>query len=70
MKNLIEGKINRINEKLSKEGEDGEPGVSCSVGVAFGRNGLSVSDLFKNADKALYNAKEGGRNQVCFYKKK
>jgi diguanylate cyclase (GGDEF)-like protein len=41
------------------------PGVSVSVGVAFGlRPDELISDLLVRADRALYRAKQGGRNQV------
>jgi len=41
------------------------PGVSVSVGVAVGvRDAQPISDLLAQADKALYRAKRGGRNQV------
>lgn len=41
------------------------PGVSVSVGVAVGdRHDEPISDLLAAADRALYRAKRGGRNQV------
>ena len=71
MKDLITRKVNLINEKIgTAEEEEGIPSISCSVGVAFGRVGLSVSDLFKRADSALYNTKKSGRKGVSFYSKK
>lgn len=43
--------------------------VTASVGVADYRQGVNTgTDLFKRADKAVYKAKEGGRNQVQFYR--
>ena len=43
--------------------------VSASVGVADYRKGvLTGTDLFKRADEAVYRAKEGGRNNVQFYR--
>lgn len=43
--------------------------VSASVGVADYRKGvLTGTDLFKRADEAVYKAKEGGRNNVQFYR--
>lgn len=71
MKELITRKISLINETLGKpDSADGIPSLSCSVGVAFGRPGLNVKELFKRADTALYNAKENGRNGVAFYNKR
>lgn len=43
--------------------------VSASIGVADYRMGVNNgTDLFKRADSAVYKSKEGGRNQVNFYK--
>lgn len=43
--------------------------VTASIGVADYRQGVTTgTDLFKRADEAVYKSKEGGRNQVSFYK--
>lgn len=43
--------------------------VTASIGVADYRQGVVTgTDLFKRADEAVYKAKEGGRNQVQFYR--
>lgn len=43
--------------------------VTTSVGVADYRAGVNTgTDLFKRVDNALYKSKDGGRNQVNFYK--
>lgn len=43
--------------------------VAASIGVADYRQGVNTgTDLFKRADSAVYKSKEGGRNQVNFYK--
>jgi two-component system cell cycle response regulator len=43
--------------------------VTASVGIADYRQGVNTgTDLFKRADKAVYLSKEGGRNQVNFFK--
>lgn len=43
--------------------------VTASIGVADYRQGVnSGTDLFKRADEAVYMAKEGGRNQVQFFR--
>lgn len=55
-------------ERIRKTVEDStfEPRITCSIGVAESR--LKADDLlFKCADKALYDAKESGRNRVCVY---
>lgn len=42
--------------------------VSMSVGIAvFPNNGLTVSELIKNADIAMYNAKNSGKNSYSFF---
>jgi diguanylate cyclase len=38
--------------------------VTISIGVAVCRRGEEVADLIARADKALYNAKQAGRNRV------
>lgn len=42
--------------------------VSMSAGIAvFPNNGLTVSELIKNADIAMYNAKNSGKNSYRFF---
>ncbi len=42
--------------------------VSCSIGVSvFPEHGRDVETLIKNADAAMYCAKEKGSNTVCFF---
>ncbi|MFT5700518.1 MAG: diguanylate cyclase (GGDEF)-like protein [Desulforhopalus sp.] len=42
--------------------------LSASFGVAtYPKDGSRVSDLLKNADAAMYKAKQNGRNRYCFY---
>lgn len=44
--------------------------LTGSVGVAlYPQDGVSFSEMYKNADKALYCAKAQGKNQYCFYKR-
>jgi len=42
------------------------PAPSASFGVSeFPRNGASIDEFLKAADRALYRAKQAGRDQVC-----
>lgn len=42
--------------------------ISMSVGVAvFPQNGLSLNELIKNADIAMYSAKTSGKNNYMFF---
>ena len=55
---------------LSKEYEnDGNRlKTSISVGIAaFPAHGKDYKSLYENADKALYNAKRGGKNRYEVY---
>ncbi len=48
--------------------EQRELTISCSIGVSvFPRDGRDVQSLLKNADTAMYKAKELGRNNFQFY---
>ena len=57
---------------LSIPGEENEHVVehrcTASIGVlVFNSEEGSQDDLLKRADTAMYNAKEAGRDQICFY---
>jgi diguanylate cyclase (GGDEF)-like protein len=45
--------------------DDDKFNITVSLGIAAG--GVGSEDLLKMADKAMYRAKETGRNQVCHY---
>lgn len=72
------GQIFALAEKVRKsiedyrfDGEEFQPEgiISVSVGVSFSEGGArSLEQLTKEADKALYQSKNGGRNRVTFYK--
>lgn len=47
--------------------DEGELSISTSIGALYlGTDGGEVDDLLDQVDKYLYEAKEGGRNQVVF----
>ncbi|WP_249383994.1 GGDEF domain-containing protein [Chitinivorax sp. B] len=62
-------KLNNMREAFNRLPFEVEPGdirhFSFSGGVAFYPDFKSESDLFLHADEKLYNAKQGGRNQIC-----
>ncbi len=58
--------IHAIGEPIELDGH--ATTVGASIGVAVGpRHGDSADTLFKNADIALYRAKDSGRNTFRFY---
>ena len=51
--------------------EDNELFVTASIGVAlFPRHGESVAELLRNADLAMYHAKNSGKNDVVVFRAK
>ncbi len=63
----IQNKIREINEQLKIANKDeGVPPISLSVGVVFGDQNYSIDEIFKEADKALYKAKEDANREVVF----
>ncbi len=48
-------------------GEKGYVTITASFGLAPLVSGVEIEKSISNADKALYDAKNGGRNRVCVY---
>jgi diguanylate cyclase (GGDEF)-like protein len=65
---IAERIISRLSEPVVIEKE--EIAVSASLGIAiYPLDGATVDELLKNADAAMYHAKELGRNTYSFYTK-
>ena len=41
--------------------------VTVSIGIADGKDSTTLYDLLRNADEAMYTAKQAGRNRSCVY---
>lgn len=68
--NFASSVAQKINETLSKPFllDEHEIFISGSIGISiFPHDGDEVTDLFRNADIALYRAKEQGRNNFQYY---
>ncbi len=65
-KDMLENRLKSIQEKLSHE-EDGLPSVTLSIGVAFEDRKTETQDAFKDADQAMYEVKQQGRNGYSFF---
>jgi diguanylate cyclase (GGDEF)-like protein len=58
--------VAKVSEPLTIEGK--ELYVSCSAGISiYPQDGRDVDTLLKNADAAMYRAKEHGRSNFQFY---
>ncbi|WP_461206835.1 ABC transporter substrate binding protein [Clostridium sp. DL1XJH146] len=67
----IKDEVNKIHKlfKKSIESKGNKFYVSVSTGVSlYPKDGLSVTDLLKNADAAMYKAKINGKNGNQFYR--
>lgn len=67
---LIEDRCRYLMQEASTLKESGIA-VSCSVGISLcPEHGRTVEELYRCADKALYQAKRQGKNRFAFYEKK
>jgi len=46
--------------------ETGSSRITLSCGLTEYRQGMSANDFFKKADKAMYAAKQAGKNSIVF----
>ncbi len=61
----------KTNVQTVYQGEMGDNTLSCSIGLArygFGPGSTNYHDLFRIADRALYLAKQKGKNRYIIYK--
>lgn len=69
--NIILKKCNYLLNKIESIKVDGiNYPISLSIGVAIApKDGSNFNDLYRNADKALYDAKNQGKNRCNFFSK-
>ena len=63
---MIQDKIEAINEAMKTSGTAEMPSVTISAGVAFSPQGF-IPDLYKKADVALYHTKNTSRGGYTIY---
>ena len=66
LKDLVVEKLENIARMLRDEA-GGVPGVTLSIGIAFSDRKDPQGSIYEDADKALYRAKEMGRDTYAFY---
>lgn len=65
LRDVVASKFDKVADFL-RDTTNGLPAATISIGVAFGRPGISDSKLFQEADEALYEAKRRGRDNYVF----
>jgi len=61
-------KIRRSVESIPFKVKDDRLNITISIGVTMFRASDNVHTVFDRADKALYEAKDTGRNKICYKK--
>ena len=70
---IVESKVNRIKSMFDEAiteilGEDNTIPLGVSTGIVYvPAGGREYSELFKKADKALYNVKQNNKHGFCIY---
>jgi diguanylate cyclase (GGDEF)-like protein len=69
---VIAERIRRLVERTSFEVGQAQVNLTVSMGISHfpSHRAKSKEELVKMADRALYDAKRGGRNKVCIFKGK
>ena len=62
---LFGEKIRALVESIAFDFDDRKIPITVSVGVALLQGSTTTQEFVKAADKALYKAKQEGRNRVC-----
>jgi len=63
---IVQTMLALLNRPFALEGA--APAVSASVGIAlFPGDAATADDLLRQADQAMYAAKQGGRNRYCYF---
>jgi diguanylate cyclase (GGDEF)-like protein len=57
----------RLRESVQESARGSEWEVTISLGVAQLEKGMNAEGLLRNADMALYRAKNGGRNRTVMF---
>ena len=65
-RNLLEERCIEIRNALNHE-KDGIPPVTLSIGIALEDRLTETNDIFRDADTALYEVKQHGRNGYTFF---
>jgi len=66
---LVAERIREVIENHSFKAYDESTNVQVSIGVAvYPEDAKDTDEIIENSDKALYTAKNSGRNRVCVYK--
>jgi diguanylate cyclase (GGDEF)-like protein len=63
----IAERLRQALAQLKIDGPDGSIAFTVSIGIVERKNSQNLSDVMYYADKALYQAKNSGRNRVCCF---
>ena len=69
---FLDKKLEEIRIKMHRDikGTEGVVTVSSSIGVTFYNKDKNFNTLYEQADKALYQSKESGKNRITIYEAK